>query len=350
MVKLVGSCILFVSLLACTPDSQFVLQGEQNTFQQSVTQTNVKVDILWVVDDSGSMESSQQNVAANFQSFINKFQSTNFDYQIAVTTTGAWRAPIDNDSSLSRFRDGLDETSHTGITVIKPDTPDLEQTFITNIKQGTSGNADERGWQSIAAALTNQDNLNEPFPRQDAILAVIVLTDEDDFSHDGTENVQNIPDPYNNPDLHDPMLYYDFLYDLTKSTASKRNFMVNTIGILDEDCKAEVETGWGGRKIAERYLGVTEASGGYKGSICDDFSDVMSGISDAILQYTTRFILDREPAVDSIVVKVDGVVIPMDSTNGWSYDAEAIAISFNGTAIPGKDAVVSVTFDPAGIK
>ena len=126
--------------------------------------------------------------------------------------------------------------------------------------------------------------------------------------------------------------------------------MVNTIGILDEDCKAEVETGWGGRKIAQRYLGVTEATEGYKGSICDDFSDVMGGISDAILKYTTRFILDRLPAVDTIAVSVNGAVVPQDSTNGWSYDAASNAISFHGSAIPGNEAEVSVSFDPAGLK
>src|SRR5690606_36974528 len=133
-----------------------------------------------------------------------------------------------------------------------------------------------------------------------------------------TANVQNILDPYNNPNLHDPMIYYDFLYNLTNSTESKRNFLVNTIGIIDEQCKDEIETGWGGRKLAERYFEVTEATGGYLGSICDDFSNVMSGISDAILQYTTRFPLDRLPAADTITVMVDGVQVPNSTTNGWS--------------------------------
>ncbi|MCB0378684.1 MAG: hypothetical protein KDD33_09345 [Bdellovibrionales bacterium] len=340
-----------VSLIAaCSSDNSFYLQGEEETFLQSVTQSNVKIDILWVVDNSGSMASSQDNVAANFQSFIEKFQSTQFDFQIAVTTTDAWRAPVDGNPALARFRDGTDATSHTGVTVIKPDTPDIEQTFITNIRQGITGHADERGLQSLKEALSNSDNLAEPFPRTDAILAVIVLTDEDDFSHDGTANVQNIPDPYNNPDLHDPMIYYDFLSTLTNSTTEKRNFIFNVIGILDEDCKAEIEAGWGGRKLAERYFPVVDASGGYKGSICDDFSDVMAGISDKILEYTTRFPLSREPVVSSIVVKVDGNTIPNDATNGWSYDANTMSISFHGNAIPGKDAKVAVSFDPAGLK
>lgn len=345
---------LAIFMLACSPGSQFTLNGEENVFQQSVTQTQVKVDILWVIDDSGSMATSQANVANNFQSFINKFQQTNFDYQIAVTTTTAWRAPVESDPSLARFKDGTDATSHTGITVIKPDTPNLEQTFVTNLVQGTSGSGDERGWQSMKEALSLQANLDEPFPRQDALLAVIFLTDEDDFSHDGTNNLQNgtpeYPDPYDNPALHDPMVYHDFLYNLTNSTPDKLNFMVNTIGIFDQTCLDQLNTSWTGRKIAQRYAGVTDATKGYKGSLCDDFTDVMSGISDSILEKSTTFKLNRQPAVDTIVVKVDGVLIPEDPVNGWTYNAATLEISFHGTAIPGAGAQVSITFDPDGLK
>ncbi len=54
------------------------------------TQLSVrKVDILWVVDSSGSMEPKQQRLAANFQGFINQLVAANppIDFHIAVTTT-----------------------------------------------------------------------------------------------------------------------------------------------------------------------------------------------------------------------------------------------------------------------
>ena len=344
---------LFAALsIGCSPGSDFSLNSEQNSFQQSVTKTQVKVDILWVVDNSGSMATSQDNVAANFQSFIDKFQQTNFDFQMAVTATDAWRAPanIANDPSLARFRDGTAATSFTGITVIKPDTPDIANVFQTNIKQGTNGSGDERGWQSLREALSMQENLDEPFPRQDALLAVIILTDEDDFSHDGTNNVQGIPDPYNNPDLHDPMMYYDFLYNLTGSSEGNLNFMVNTIGIFDQACLDSLNTTWTGRKIALRYEGVTDLTGGYKGSLCDDFSDVMAGITDTIIEKSTAFKLSREPSIETIQVTIDGQVIPEDPVNGWTYDPANLLIKLHGSAIPGAESVVSITYDPAGLK
>lgn len=357
------------SLMACSSGTDFNLNGEENIFQQSVSQTQVKVDILWVVDDSGSMATSQDNVAANFQSFIDKFQQTNFDFQIAVVDSSAWRAnaAFNNDPIRARFKDGRDvdpatpgdNPTQSGVFVIKPDTPDLEQTFITNIQQGVTGDADERGWQSMQEALSLQANLDEPFPRENSLLAVIFLTDEDDFSHDGSANMQAggtapgggplYANPYDNPNLHDHMQYYDFLFDLTGSTEGNLNFSVNTIGIFDETCLNQLNTTWTGRKIASRYVEVTDATGGYKGSLCDDFSDVMAGITDSIIQKTTAFKLNREPAVDSIVVKVNDETIPQDSENGWSYNPETVEVIFNGSSIPGSGDQVSITFDPAGL-
>ena len=339
-----------LSSTGCTNEPIFALSKEENKFLQSVNDIQVKVDILWVIDDSGSMESSQDNLANNFQSFISKFQASEFDYQMAVTSTGAWRDIFDNDPSISRFSNGT-PGNYTGVHVVTPDTPNLEETFIKNVRLGITGNADERGLQSLIATLDNDLNKADGFPRADALLAIIVLTDEDDFSHDGTDNLQNWqPDPYQNPVIHDTSVYYDYLMQYTNSTEEKRNFIVNTIGILDEDCRQQIEAGWGGRKIVRRYIEISDRTDGYKGSICDDFSDVMSGITDRILEFTTRFLLNRIPEISTIVVKIDGIEIPKDSTNGWSYDADANAITFHGDAIPGQNSIVQVNFDPAGLR
>mgnify|MGYP001461908988 CR=1 FL=1 len=335
-------------ITACGSDTGFNLGGEQAAFEQSVTSTPVKVDILWVVDNSGSMATSQDNVANNFASFIQKFQQTNFDYQMAVTTTEAWRGSTDPDPvkayNFMRFRDGTDATSYSGVKVIKPDTPDLENVFQTNILQGITGSGSERGFESLQTAMQLQDNLDEPFPRPGALLAVIVLSDEDDVS-------AQAPDPGNDPDWFVDKDYYNFLYNLSGSTPTNLNFLFNTVGILDQNCLDELTTPtFGGRKIAQRYLDMSDRTGGYKGSLCDDFTDVMAGVTDLIIQKSTAFKLSREPALDTVVVKIDGVVIPMDPDNGWTYDSATMLISFHGTAIPGTESIVSITYDPAGLK
>ena len=46
-----------------------------------------KVDILFVIDDSGSMGEEQAKLAANFAPFVATLEEAGADYRIAVTTT-----------------------------------------------------------------------------------------------------------------------------------------------------------------------------------------------------------------------------------------------------------------------
>src|SRR4051794_28884306 len=47
-----------------------------------------KIDVLFVIDNSGSMEQEQQNLIANFPQFIHVLDASGLDYRVAVTTTG----------------------------------------------------------------------------------------------------------------------------------------------------------------------------------------------------------------------------------------------------------------------
>ena len=48
---------------------------------------NKKVDVLLVLDNSGSMGEEQTQLAANFGPFIEKLEEAGADYRIAITTT-----------------------------------------------------------------------------------------------------------------------------------------------------------------------------------------------------------------------------------------------------------------------
>src|SRR5262249_40734277 len=127
---------------------------------------NNKVDLLWVVDNSGSMDPLQANMTANFNSFINNFVSKNFDFHLAVTTSDAYLAGSfwNNNPALAQFRDGVGST-HTGVFDILPSTPNLINVFVTNATQGSNGSGDERVFSSLKAALNS--NLNAGFLRTD---------------------------------------------------------------------------------------------------------------------------------------------------------------------------------------
>ena len=61
-------------LTSCTKkDTSFSMIATGQTFQQNQAKVNNKIDILWVVDNSGSMDPLQQNLVVNFSDFIGKF-------------------------------------------------------------------------------------------------------------------------------------------------------------------------------------------------------------------------------------------------------------------------------------
>ncbi len=346
----------------------FNVADDASSFQQSNNSKSVPVDILWVIDNSGSMETSQNLLAANFPSFINKFVASNFDFRMAVIATDAFKgmAPYGTDVTLAQFRDGqrdyyptdgMNDATSSGYFVLDRNTPNLTSVFQTNVAQGIYGSGDERGFQSMEAALLNPTNLATPFPRPGAFLVVIFLTDEEDFSWDGSTGIQTIKDPVtglmvNNvqtdPRLHPISRYVEILNTATNSTTAQKNYMVNTIGIFDSACQQQLTTPtFTGRRIAQRYAELVDSTGGLKSSLCDNFDSIMSKISDSILVFSTKFYLNRSPMVETIRVFVSGVqAVP----EAWTYNAVENSVTFNTGFIPAQGADIRVTFTPSTLK
>ncbi|MES2857535.1 MAG: hypothetical protein V4692_16815 [Bdellovibrionota bacterium] len=328
--------------------ASFSLLPSEANFQQSGLTKN-KIDILWVVDNSGSMESSQQNLAVNMRRFVDIFNARGFDYSMAVTTSDAYKAQFGSGAAQSKFRDGTDDTSHTGYFVVNRGTPDLENVFGINVLQGIWGSGDERSFQSFRAALSNP--MNAGFPRAGAFLAVIILSDEDDYSHDGSDSRAG---QYSYSGMHTIASYVSYLDGLTGATADTRasRYSVNAISIMDQACLNELNATSPGRRIGVRYQELATATNGIVGSLCGDFGSTLSTISAYILNSVTEFFLTRIPNVSTIRVTIENVSVPMitdPSGNGFIYHSDRNSITFHGTFKPGPSESVKITFDPTTI-
>ncbi len=342
------ACTTAALLAGCSQGApSFSLLADENNFNQTPTVTNGKIDILWVIDNSGSMDSSQQNVADNFDSFIDLFNSKGMDYRMAVITTDAYRALFVPGQEIARFRDGTNATGHTGAFVIDPATPDLKQTFLVNMLQGIGGAGDERAFQSIKTALTHQLNAPYGFPREDAFLSVILVSDEDDFSHDAQASRAG---QYSYAGMHSVQSYVDFLDQVSGGSASERNFNVNSIAILDQACLDQLNAESPGRRLGIRYQELSNATNGIIGSLCGNFAQTLSSISNRIIELTTAFHLNRLPNPDSIQVFINGAAVPRDPSNGWQYRASNNSITFHGDHVPAAGSTITVRFDPITIK
>lgn len=325
----------------------FSLLADASSYKQNAQYIPRKVDILWVVDNSGTMETSQTNLGNNFPSFIQNFIDKGSDFRMAVTTTDAYLAPYYNQETRSRIRDGAGAV-HSGVFVMDKNTPNLVDVFLKNITQGVLGGGDERAFSSFEETLKNPWNAG--FRRPDAFLAVIIVSDEDDFSHSDYEgqglNHYYFSQDYNDPKMHSIQRYVDYLTNFTAVAGAGKNFSVSAISIFDEDCLKQLKDSE--QKLALRYGQLVDATGGEKISLCSNFSQSLSELSKALVNLSSSFALNRTPIPESIVVSINGIVIPQGS--GWRYDAAKNSIVFDKSKEPAANDDVRISFDPAGVK
>jgi hypothetical protein len=163
-----------------------------------------KMDIIFTVDDSGSMSQEQANLAANFPKFvkvINDYKTKGgeqLDYRLAVTST-------DTDKEKGAFNAGRAAAAPAGC-VAGPSRPWLERAdgdvagaFGCRAQFGTKGSNIERPLENTLLGVTARisDGTNTAsgasFLREDALLAFVNITDEDEG---GTENepARNVAD------------------------------------------------------------------------------------------------------------------------------------------------------------
>ncbi len=149
------------------------------------------MDLLFVIDNSGSMSQEQQNLIANFPMFISVLDASGLDYRVAVTTTA-------RDYTYSMFGGFQQSTDGESGEMIQPSScnmtkrwidktdPNPSQSFACVANVGTSGSSDEMPLGAIRDAFEDRmtDGTNMGFRRSDALLGVVVLTDEEDCSYE----------------------------------------------------------------------------------------------------------------------------------------------------------------------
>lgn len=222
-----------------------------------------KVDILYVIDNSGSMVLLQSKYAQQSETIINNLKANNLDFQIAVTTTDSYYGHLflNNGCNLcnveqTEFRSGLKYKNK----IIRESTSNAAESLSENIKVGSNGSGDERPLSSVLAAIKSP--LNTGFLRTGSRLEVIIISDEDDFSHSKI----TVNESYSNPDLFPISKFIADLNFIAKENKLK-SYAVKTISVLDNECLGRLGQG---RKIGLRLLDFVKAHPqGKSQSICD---------------------------------------------------------------------------------
>jgi hypothetical protein len=326
----------------------FSLMPEGDIFKANGIFNN-QLDILWVIDNSGSMQPYQQNLVNNFNSFISTFRAKGYDFKISVTTTDAYLAnsAFLNNQQLAKFRDGTNQTSHTGIFTIIPSTLNLNNVFVVNATQGTNGAGDERAFSSFRETLNSSTNAG--FLRQQSFLAIIILSDEDDFSGNTRCQGCGTDHDYGAATLDSINTYVSYLDTLTRSTTPTRRYNVSNISANTTACQQQYASS--GSILGTRYVQLTNATDGVSGSLCDtSYAPTLDAIQAKIIELSTQFFLERIPQVNTIRVKINGVSIAQDPTNGWVYNSGPNSIVFRGNAAPAQDSTIEINYVPMTVK
>ncbi len=126
-----------------------------------------KVDILWVVDNSGSMGEEQASLQQNFKNFIQEFTILKqADWKMGLISTDMEEVPYLGFS-------GIPGGEFTYLDA------NPEKRFVDAVgKLGINGTYDEREMDNVKRVFTEYPD----FVRKGAHLAVIFLTDEPDHS------------------------------------------------------------------------------------------------------------------------------------------------------------------------
>lgn len=279
------------------------------------------VDVLFVVDNSGSMEQEQSKLAANFESFIQYFQNLGLDFQLAVVTTD-----VENPSQQGRFVGNP--------KILKPSTADLTAAFQSNVNVGTGGSGTERGLDAAKLALSEPllSGENAGFLRQDAILAIVVVSDEEDGgSEDDAPALPPVSD------------YVSYFLSLKAGDPARVNFSAIAGDVPNGCTSADAEAG-----PANRYADAANALNGVFASICaDDFGPILDQIGNTISGLATAFPTEYTPIVDSITVHVDGQEVPRDSGSGWQWNETIGGVVFAPPAVPPECSVIEIRYQVA---
>lgn len=177
------------------------------------------MDILFVVDDSGSMGQEQENLAQNFPLFIQVLEDRGLDYRVGVTTTGrdyTYSGPFGIPNSQSGNNGELLQRCGMTQRWVSPTDPDPAQTFACAAEVGTSGPINEMPLSVIKMAFDDRisDGTNAAFPREDALLAIVILTDENDCSYEQSVSI-GLLDSICEDDMEPVSTYVNFLDTFT---------------------------------------------------------------------------------------------------------------------------------------
>ena len=282
--------------------------SNKKTHQFSVTQlayTNTKLDMLWFIDNSPSMNDTHEELRNSFDNlFSQELQS--IDWQMAFTS-------IEPGSPFYSLKDSNGQNLTGEPRILSSSTSNFEEIFkntISSRQSGPWGSYEEL--ESVFDKINNFEN-DLHFLRPDALLAVILASDELDGS---------------------PQNPLDIIEAVEDNFGQSKKFLAYGLIIEPGDVTC-IETqkakgGWSvwasiNYKVAE----LVRLTGGVTGSLCEeDYSFMMANIGDHI----QKELLFKDVSLEHNNVIEDSINLtftPDQNKQSWEFDSHTNKIVFD---------------------
>jgi len=297
-----GEVVVVEPIPTPVPTPEVILMDRVEKFVQNKA-TSAPVDIMWVIDDSGSMGDEQRSLAYNFDVFINEFLEKKIDFQMSITTTdptsrgdGKWKInPIHLTSSAAAKN---------------------EKKFLSDFKRtiqvGTNGSGTEMGLHTASRYLERYESSKQhQWLRDDAYLIIVVLSDEEEQS---STSVEKLVESY--------------------QSYKKNAGLVKVYTIVTTDLRGQQ---W--ETIGNRYMKAANLTNGVVADIHQDFYSVLRDMGTKIVDLLDKFALAATP-YQGVSVKVNGNLVE----TGYVYNNDTKTIKFLEGHVPAEGSQIEVHY------
>jgi hypothetical protein len=276
--------------------------------------SNRAIDILFVIDNSGSMGPEQMAISTRLASFTNVIETSGLDWRIAITST-------DVSGNYAGARGTLVSFNTAGLKVITKDTPNYAALFQAAVRLGENGSGNERGLEATYLSVgLNADNWIRP----GAHFATVVVSDENENS-DGSGQANAVA---------------RMLAQVETKLGPNKNFTFNSIIIKPDDMACFNTQDMQGNFRAyfgSYYANASTSTSGVIGSVCStDYGNELRSIGDNVVSLVDTIQLSCEPYMGIVTVK-DGAGAPL------AFTLDKNRVKLNIAALPGS--VVKLTYN-----
>ncbi len=339
-----------------TPPSGSTIESWEDSFTQD---TNDAVDMVWIVDDSGSMSNEQALLAAEASAYTTALENSAVDFRTIVITTKA--------STDSKLQSLCDEVLGDTDGIITNSTSSYFAECIGEV--GANGGGEE-GMEALRRAL-DPDYANGPmnpnFLREGVPLHAVFVSDEEDGPgpvvgevYGSTTVTQSLIDQLlaeETPNLIDhgrgndgreayfPLIdTHKSFFEELKGDASLFTAHAIVFEYLHSDanssdtCHRQDST----EEVGERYITLAHETGGTVADLCSDWGTTLGEIGLEASGIHRCFQLTYEPYdVSGIDVTVDGETPEAGSV---SYQSAGNKICFSEPPDVGSEIVVNYDY------